>query len=150
MTNYQIDRAVESAVRAVKDAAEPTAEHVKTAIGEYAKASVKWQEAFERLIDAKIALTTSSNDAKIKAHAEAKKAYAQANKAWMPAFRSVLEAQVSQLRKTTCAECGASLAAAVSIAMDARAAGVVDRLERPQPSFARANGAPGAPGRCVR
>ena len=54
----------------------------------------------------------------------------------------------------TRAECGASLAAAVSIAMDARAAGVfdrlraarrgaLDRLNAPQPSFARANGAPG-------
>ena len=46
----------------------------------------------------------------------------------------------------TCAECGASLAADVSIARDARAAGVIDRLARPQPAFARANG---APGRCV-
>lgn len=43
----------------------------------------------------------------------------------------------------TRAECGASLAADVSIAMDARAAGVFDRLARPQPAFARANGAPG-------
>ena len=43
----------------------------------------------------------------------------------------------------TRAECGASLAAAVSIAMDARAAGLVDRLNASQPSFARANGSPG-------
>lgn len=55
----------------------------------------------------------------------------------------------------TRAECGASLAADVSIAMDARAAGVfdrlraarraaLDRLARPQPAFALTNGAPGA------